>query len=313
MCDRVAMLGPLQQTVVGAVHDAVNVQPFLDVLPKLSVPDVWYSSIIQSGIEKLEIPIFPNKADQDLIGDIIPTIESVARRVKFVPLNDLPFLSFIVTKAFENYFPDDNSEGKDGAPYAKFQLFLIELLLAARRKRNIVSVVKIPDAKTIESALPTDLHIIINSLFSTFKSHDVTVAASNIVINETNIKFFDEIIIGLVYKEYKRAHMILEGTDTPSLKAIKTIEKASISLVKRYPSLLNIKKTIVNILPITTKLIDGVFGKLPGSIAEISSKILSSWLSDNKQIIIYEFPELLKMTMRTRVSALADKKSRGKK
>lgn len=301
MNERIAMLGPLQQTLVGATDDAVNVQPFLDILPYMNIPDICYSTIIQSGIDMIEIPVFPDNAEIEMPRNVTPTLQGVNKRTKIIPVDDLVFFSFVVIKAFEDYFPSDSYEKGEGGAFARFQLFLVELILAARRNRNIVSVQKIPDVKSLESALPADLYIIFSNLFATFQSHSLNVPASGIEINANNIDFVDDIIIGKAYDKYKKAHGALEVYAAQPERAISIIEKSGNILVERYPSFLTMKKSIIKILPITSKLIDTIFGKLPGTIAEISTKVLSQWMNDKRQLVIYEFPDLLDTILKKRL------------
>ena len=54
------------------------------------------------------------------------------------------------------------------------------------------------------------------------------------------------------------------------------------------------RRAVISLLPISSKIIDTIFGKLPGGLAEIFTNLLSKWLDDNKRIVIYEFDDLQK-------------------
>ena len=85
------------------------------------------------------------------------------------------------------------------------------------------------------------------------------------------------------------------------------IGKQSNYLVTQNPHLLKMRRAVISLLPISSKIIDTIFGKLPGGLAEIFTNLLSKWLDDNKRIVIYEFDDLSEMTMRSRLREFAAK------
>jgi len=68
--------------------------------------------------------------------------------------------------------------------------------------------------------------------------------------------------------------------------------------------MLKTKRVAISLLPITSKVIDTVFGKLPGTLAEFFANALASWLQDERRVVIYQFPDLLRITMETRMNEL---------
>jgi len=43
----------------------------------------------------------------------------------------------------------------------------------------------------------------------------------------------------------------------------------------------------------TPKLIDAIFGKLPGALAEVATKLGISFLEARRRLVIYDFSELM--------------------
>jgi hypothetical protein len=100
----------------------------------------------------------------------------------------------------------------------------------------------------------------------------------------------------------------LDDGQIPVSVAIKTVENQSHRLVSNSPLLLKTKPVAISLLPLSSKIIDTVFGKLPGSLAEFFTSLLTKWLQDNQRLIIYQFDDLLKLTMESRMHNLFSKK-----
>ena len=58
-------------------------------------------------------------------------------------------------------------------------------------------------------------------------------------------------------------------------------------------NLLALRNASVNILQMTPKLVDAVFGKLPGALAEVAAKLGISFLEERRRLVIYDFHELM--------------------
>jgi hypothetical protein len=58
-------------------------------------------------------------------------------------------------------------------------------------------------------------------------------------------------------------------------------------------NLLALRNASANILQITPKIVDAVFGKLPGVLAEVAAKLGISFLEERRRLVIYDFHELM--------------------
>src|SRR5262245_24170884 len=61
---RTALIGPCQHITATTIGKAANVAPFLKELDFLDVPELWYSTTIQSGVESLEIISMRGQTDR---------------------------------------------------------------------------------------------------------------------------------------------------------------------------------------------------------------------------------------------------------
>jgi len=76
-------------------------------------------------------------------------------------------------------------------------------------------------------------------------------------------------------------------------------------LISHNPSVLRLKRMAVSALPITAKIVDAVFGKLPSVLAKYSASLLSS-ISSNRRIVIYQLEPVYHNLMSQRFDRLAN-------
>jgi hypothetical protein len=299
MTRRTALVGPFQVVRVDAVNDAANVEPFLENLPRLNVPELWYSSVIQAGVEKLEL--------FSTIGETPIKSSILQKRITWHDSPEFTEKFFIVEHAFRNHFGVKPESDLDKS-LSKLKNFIVELLLATHRKQSLVYFDQIPDTKALEKILPIDLLLPFRNLFLTLQENSPKLASVKGTLAIQDITIFEEIIAGKAFFEYEQSQRDLDDGQIPVSAAIKTVENLSHRLVSSSPLLLKTKRVAISLLPLSSKIIDTVFGKLPGSLAEFFTSLLTKWLQDNQRLIIYQFDDLLKLTMESRMHDLFSKK-----
>ena len=95
--------------------------------------------------------------------------------------------------------------------------------------------------------------------------------------------------------EGNRKHRTLVAAEGGDLAARRHLPQASTGrmLFSQNRSLLALRNASVNILQVTPKLVDAVFGKLPGALAEVAAKLGISFLEDRRRLVIYDFHEFM--------------------
>lgn len=292
---RSALIGPIQHIRTTAIGQAANVAPFLKELDYLDVPELWYSTTIQSGVESLEIIPMTDQTDR-----FSPFLQG---RIKYPNEPDVKYIFALVFLALRNSLglPEETAIPKE---LNELHWFLVELLLAAHRKRNLIYFDNLPDIQKISSLLPADFLLPVKNLFSAITHSTPIVAASLSSVTLRDVALFDELITSKVFRRYERSHSLLEDNNVLVSGAIESVTDGSNLLVSTRPAILKTKRVAVSLLPITSKVIDTVFGKLPGSLAELFAKALASWLQDEKRVVIYQFPDLLQITIEARMNDL---------
>jgi hypothetical protein len=314
MSVRTALVGPFESLRLNVTDDSVNVEPFLKELPRLDVPALWYSCVLQAGIERLDIAsldfpenVTPPKLTRFLKrNDIFPP--TLSKRVAQVDTPELESIFYRVQFCLGSNLELPAKTIRKKAPLLDLQAFLVELLLAAQRKQNLVCFGRLPQVSSLESILPVDFFLPFKNLLQTLERSVINLPAVKGSLSIQDINLFEQIIVGHAFRRYEQHHTILDENRRSIERAVQAIEKETRHLVTQNPRLLRTKHAIISLLPISAKIIDTIFGKLPGDLAEFCTKWLTEWLKDNKRIVIYEFADLREMTLRSRLKELEAKK-----
>jgi hypothetical protein len=103
-------------------------------------------------------------------------------------------------------------------------------------------------------------------------------------------------------------HQELANARASKKKTISNIAKLGGKLSIKYEKLLYLKHLTISLLPVTPKIIDVVFGKLPGTLAEHSFKLLNDWLKEERRIVLYHFhPTFEEIVIKRLRAALGEK------
>ena len=285
---RTALIGPFQQTSLRSSNDIANLKPFSKLVQPLNVLDLLYSSVIQAGVERLELARVDTAYNRkwEHPADLSPF---VAKRAIHKDLPEFESIGIMVLDAFNNHF---GIKGWDRQRVIELEVFIIELLLAAKCNQNLVYFSELPDVNKLEGILPIDFLLPFKNLIQTFENPSPTLALTRASVSRQDVALFEEIIVSKVFRQYERSQGELEETQVPVKAALESVRKQSYLLAAESPRLLKTKRAIVSLLPITTKIVDTVFGKLPGSLAEFFAAAFTKWLQDNRRIVIYQLGDL---------------------
>lgn len=295
---RSALIGPFQEARLSGVDEAVNISVFLEELPRVNVPDLWLSTIIQSGVETLE-----------LIGEYDRGVELspfASKRLSFRTPEEFAAIFLLIDQTFRHYFPNLDID-KDSVLF-HLKVFLVELLLAARLKGNMVTLSELPEPKALESRLPPELLLPIKCLLSGLQTNTPCVPSIRQTFTLQDIELFEEILSSRLFRQYEDSHGSLEDSNILLARAVESIGRKSRKLADKYPRLLRLKRVIVSALPLSSPIIESVFGKLPGKLAEFCTSLLSEWLEQERRLVVYQFDDLLEATMRSRMHQYLEKK-----
>jgi hypothetical protein len=280
---REAILGPFQLAAMETINKIVNLPEVLDSLPPLNAQDLFYSVMFQSGVEGLEL-IGGSEKDK-------PTLEILAKRVTCHLGPEWAEVFMVLHETFYRHLGEDFLDTRRDARLGKLFRFLVDLLYALRRGKNLISIFDVPKIEATQELLPAELLLPIKSLMANFHHLTANLPSPRITVGSENVALFEEIILSVLFKSYEKAHQALDDVRRTNELAIDLVRNAARRLCESNSSLLRPKGTVVSLLPLTSKLIDQVFGKLPGALAEFSVEMVERWIHLDRRLVIYEFDE----------------------
>jgi hypothetical protein len=295
MQNRKLLIGPYQLARLEELDWFANHKIFLEHLPHTNFPGILYSSIIQAGVERVEIVE---------TGEASPLESSFRqKRVSFHRGREFARASSIVEQVFRETMPIGNENDLQSD---KLKSFLIDLLHAAARKSSLAwfSIGPTPNVEEVKHLLTPELYLPIRALFASMENEHAHVAVPSVAISAANLDRFNEVISGRLFKTYEASHGGLDEGKTSVAAALKAIDQSSRLLTTKNSRFIKQKRIVVSLLPVTAKLIDVCFGKLPGILAEFSTNLLGKWLQDDRRIVIYRFDDVLRSTLQDRMHGL---------
>jgi len=207
MARRSALIGPIQDLRATTVAEAANVAPFLEELDYLNVPDLWYSTSIQSGVESLEV--IPLSGERNRFSPFLH------ERIEYPRDPNVNRIFALVSLALS---PAVSSDDKMPKELRDLHNFLVELLLAAHRKRNLIYFDRLPDIESLSSLLPLALLLPIRNLFSAITHSTPVVATSQSSVTFQEIALFEELISSKAFRQYEQSHSAFDdNTKSPQI------------------------------------------------------------------------------------------------
>ncbi len=299
MKKRKVLISPYQQGALDALYTVVNLPPILEQVPQMDVEGLFYSYMIQAGAENFVVsPIESSSAKYS---------EFISKRISFLSEDRFRKVYDIVGTVFQSYLPEGYKIDPRFSKVGSVEAFLADLLLSLEEKLDMVCILPIPDSAKFEGILPPELFHPIQNLINAFDSESAKLPLPKSSILSTNVKILQEIITSDLFSRYSLKHQELANALASKKKAIFDINEFGGKLLIKYEKLIYLKPLTISLLPVTAKLIDVVFGTLPGTLAEYSSKLLTNWLKDERRIVLYHFHPTFEDIVRRRLASLLEK------
>jgi hypothetical protein len=263
-------------------------------IPRINTISVTFNHLIQCGVDKfLTVPIREYEG--------LKTTPHEERLNKFlleraivIPEKKLSEAYFAIEDIFSYYLPDNYNFDQKYQGLWGIKSFLQELLVASNTGTSIfVRIDKITeDLLKAKELLPLELYSPISFLVNSITQDTVDLPQAKYSLNKDEIKRFKKVFVEQPFMDYMLAHTLLDNEKEKKSNALTMIQKSTISLYERHKGLMSIKRSILTTLSVTPKIIDATFGKIPGSIADLATKILSNMIDLERRIVIYDYSPL---------------------
>lgn len=292
MAQRRAVLSPFALVRIGTLAEAVNNPIILKHLPELETGDLIYSCLFQAGVDEFELSVARD--------EYFPRTSFLRNRTVVHRGSEWVDSFLVVTGVFDQYLGAHHMLKKDKYQLeAMVEVFLIDLLYAMHRGASLVA--EIPSHDQISALRPASLALPIRHLISSFEIIKPELLVTSASVTSANVARFEEIINSHLYGEYVEGHAQLEKNTEAPKEMEKLIRDAARRLQRKNDRYLRLENLPVSILPTTARLIDAVFGSLPGKLAEVAANLFSKWLGENRRIVVYELKGPREELLRSRI------------
>ena len=298
---RSAIIGPYTHGSVSAFHKICNEAPHLKDMPYLEISGLLYTTMFQSGVDFFEL--------FGLDDALTPKSQFFLKRIQKISSEDYNKTSDIIKKCFQPFIPENYYRKDKYAAILKWESFLTDLFFCLKRKSALIFG-EIPDAEQIRKLVPAEIYHPLKSLTDQMSIDAITVPMPRTSIPESSVNRLREIIESDYFKSYVNYHTELDYIIKPKKQTYSDIIKSSKILRSNYPALLKIRSAAVSLISPTMKMVDIVFGKLPGVASEYFAKLIEEWIKTDRQIVVYEtMPFLLNVTFERMIACFQDLES----
>lgn len=304
---RSLFISPPQLGFLYALTDVMNSPPVIEFhKTKINFPSIFFSTMIQSGVEKFTIV-----GGQDYFDNIEPSIRSefIANRIINSPNDYVEFIKIFnkIKSIFEKNLEIENISQDNKFEIFATEAFLTDLFYGMKKNLCIVSVTldSYPNMNKLKSIISPELYYPLNNLLSSFENQNLNSPIPTKSILHQNIRDYENIITSDIFQEYVDSHKKLEQFEYSKPEAVKQIAIKANSLKNKFSNLISLKHLTITTIDNTPRVAELLGGKICGEIADYSIKIfgpiLNNYLTGNRRMIIYQFSPVSKEIFDNRI------------
>ena len=261
-----------------------------------NIETIFYTTAFQAGIDEFIISGWERDKGQ-------PKSEFIRKRTKGISWKKIKHNYEVISSLFSNYLPDGWINKKEYSSIVSLQYFLIDLMSAMRTGSSLITANGIPDIAQVQAIFPPEIALPISNIFSSIEDMNTTSPIPQMFIPREDLQRFNNIIMSDLFSEYVSAQALLDDSKEPIHSSLSKIISTGRNLFLANPKILTLRKNILGVIQVTPKIVDNVFGKLPGALAELASNLGISILESRKRVVIYDlgfiFRDILLSLIRT--------------
>lgn len=245
----------------------------------ISVGRILYATLLQSGATEFKISDGWEKS-------AIAPPDFIFKRSSSVSLQKLNRISGPIGDALISNIKDEGEAQLDSDNVLRL-IYLMETIgQAIHQDCNAVILFDPPDLENMKHYLSFELFIVLRNLFSSFEISKPGTPVAQAELFENDFRTFNDILNSEMFRHHGKISEAVEDAKLPIERGASIMTESSIKLVSAHPDLLRLKRKLITALPITAKIVDTVFGKMPGILAQALSDLAVPKLSANKRIVI---------------------------
>lgn len=279
MKKRIAIFSPSQHSFLMGFEWYLNNEKIATKEELEQRRQLLYSTMIQAGVDQLDVGI--NPFEENVEGPL-------STRIKNMPF-DKVWTEYhnILDEVFAT---DLKNEEDDNASldFRIMKMFIADLLYALNKKRSLVIIPGIPNITQYDGKFSVSNIIPLQNLIDTITTieNDLPVTRHNLTHN--SIIKYEEILTSSLFEKYRTNSSMLEASTNNQNTVLENIRDSASHLVSHNSRLLKLRKARISILNIGTKIIDVVFGSLPGKLADVATSLATNAIQDDFRLTIYD-------------------------
>jgi hypothetical protein len=286
--------------ILGA-DDMINMPLILEMLPEINTLDLVYSTMLQAGIDQIELP-----SDEEEHESVSPFLK---RHLVFRSGKEWIQAFCVVKEFFDYHLPSFSIErtaeedNEDQDDVFTLYSFLIRLLTALSTGQNLINMGDFPDANRLTGKLPPEVLLLIKGLLDTFEATSPNSICPRMTVDRDNVALFQDLLVSQRYTQYKSAHSALEDPAIPTNISAEIVSQATKSLCAHTRKWTKGRKMLVSVLPFSAQIVDMIFGALPGKLAAQFARVTQDWLTRNQRLVIYQMSGVTDQILIARIDA----------
>jgi len=282
---RQGFLGAFQLGALDALHEALRMAENIAGKKACDLENLFYITAFQAGIDRFLIPDIPFAE--------VPRSTFVSDRTKLLSPDRSDKRAKPIRSSFDALLPPDWRKNKTFDELSVCEIFIIDLIEAMHERASFLSVSGIPDPSILEASVPRELITPFSNLVSQFENISAPSVVPRTVVPRDSIERLQESLTSKTFSHYVDAHAHLDREDVKVSTAINRVLDTGREVVKKSFRLLAIRRQCVSVLTFTPKLIDTIFGKLPGALSEVAAKAGIGFIQDRQRLVIYDFRDVV--------------------
>jgi hypothetical protein len=306
---RRVFISPSQYGALGVYGKVINFPPILKALnqSQLNFSGIFFSTMIQSGIEEFEI--LPSYGYHDELKQFIFNSEFLSDRVVENSKDEESYAKIL--EKFDILFDEHtikkelNDDEKANILFTKS--YITDLLFAMKKDLNLVSLALTPrsDLTKLDPIIDPELLFPLKNFLSLIECENLRLPLPATSIQHVDVKIFEDIITSDVFSDYVSSHRNLENKKNVKTKAFFQIAKNAKLVKKTFTNYVDLKDLSVNTMEITPKIVDVFGGKIWSLVADSTMRLIKSTFvkygSMDKRLIIYDYSPYSKEILHNRV------------
>lgn len=168
--------------------------------------------------------------------------------------------------------------------------FLTDLGLACENKHCVISLMGPPDIGALSQVFEPSFVSIISAFYQSFDLKVGCLPIPTAEVLRSRVEDFHEMVTSDLFSAYQSSHAELK-TDA-SEPSLGRVVSAANRIREKFDRQIDIKRLLLSLLPLGAKLVDTVFGRLPGTLAESLAKSVGNDAGTN--LVYYDCSSLWK-------------------